>query len=426
MKYDFAAERSAYNVLKKIFADGAYSSIELDRALANAKREAHGKITALVYGVLEKSVRLDYIISRLADHVKTSVAVLLKMGAYELLYGNEPDYAVVERYVSFAKDRMHGIHGFVNAVLRKVRGVEVPDGGNSAESLSLRFSQPKWVISHFIEDFGIDKTVSIFKSEPCRLTHVRNNSRKLDKEAFARKLDKINIGSEILRSNYGYYATHSMLSGLKSDEFTAQSLASCHAVNIYAKGLFGEIDVLDMCAAPGGKSVYLQELLPLAHITACDVHPHRVGLIRSYAARMNANLVIVENDATKFRKEWESKYGLVICDVPCSGSGLAVVSPDVVLFKSEEDVSALTELQYKILSTAARYVKVGGEIAYSTCSMYVCENEDIVNRFSAEHENFEIVNCDYPFGNNAGDMIRLFPDTDGCDGFFIAKLRRLK
>ncbi len=426
MKLDFSAERAAYDVLKKVFSDRAYSSIELDRILVNTKPESRGKVTALVYGVLEKSVRLDYIISQIADKVKTNIYVLLKMGIYELLYGNEPDYAVVGRYVSFAKNRMYGAHGFVNAVLRKARDVQVPDKGADAGSLSLRFSQPEWVISRFMNDFGLDKTVSVFGSPMCRLTHIRNNSRKIGAADFEIKIKKIYKNSDILRTDYGYYVTHSALSELKRDEFTAQSLASCRAVNIYSTGVSGKIDILDLCAAPGGKSIYLQELLPYSDITSCDVHAHRVRLIRSYADRMGAKLNIMENDATKLREEWRSKFGLVVCDVPCSGSGLAVSSPDVVLFKSESDLSALTELQYNILSVASEYVKAGGEIAYSTCSVFVCENEDIIKRFLSEHDNFEIVGLDFRSGANVGGMIRLFPDTDGCDGFFVTKLRRTK
>lgn len=427
MKYDFTTERSAYNVLKKIFCDGAYSSIELDRALDSAPEQCRGKITALVYGVLEKSVTLDYYIDVLTKNkVKKNLEVLLKMGLYERLFGNDPDYAVTGRYVSFARDRFSGAQGFVNAVLRHVGDVELPSDDAPA-SLSVRYSQPLWLVNELLSAYGQAKTISILSAEKKNYTHIRRNSKKISSEEFDALLLKFKDNGGILPTNLGYYVTHSTLKGLKSDIFTAQSLSSMYAVNIYAEDYIGKsLTVLDLCAAPGGKSIYFQELVPNAKITACDVHEHRVGLIKSYASRMGAKIETTINDATKLREDFIDSFDVVICDVPCTGSGLLVSSPDILLFKTADDIRSLSKIQSAILKTAARYVKSGGELIYSTCSILPTENEHIIDDFIIGESDFVPVSTSLPYGRTENGKTWLLPDADGCDGFFIAKMRRAK
>ncbi|MBQ7227699.1 MAG: 16S rRNA (cytosine(967)-C(5))-methyltransferase RsmB [Clostridia bacterium] len=421
---DFVAERSAYNVLKEIFLNKAYSSIVLDRALDNAPTHARAKITSLVYGVLEKSVRLDYIISQLAKKgVKNNIAVLLKLALYDLLYGNEPEYAVVKKYVDFAKDRFFGAHGFINATLRNAKSVMIDDKNNDKKSLSLRFSLPEWVIEKFISDFGVERTIEILSADVPKMTHIRPNTRMISKEDFDAKIRNNYKNSEYLPTKYGYYVSHSILSGLNNGEYTAQSLASCIAVNLYVVGLKGKLSVLDLCSAPGGKAIYLEELLPDSEIIACDVHPHRTQLIRSYASRMKSDVKPVVNDATCMHEEWIEKFDLVVCDVPCTGSGLVLTSPDIMLFKTASDVETLNEIQFNILLTSANYVKKDGILVYSTCSLFNDENERVVNKFLGERSDFEILQTLSENCNESG-MTRLFPDKDGSDGFFVTRFIR--
>ena len=421
MIYDFTAERAAYNVLKSVFVDKAYSSIELDRALAGAADKYRGRITAIVYGVLEKSVVCDYIIETLANkRPKSNIEILLKMAISDLLFNQDPAYAVIDKYVQFAKERFSGAQGFVNAVLKKVSTVKLPEG-NDAKSISVRFSCPVWVVKRLICDYGIQKTVSILSCNLQKGTHIRLNNRKTDKAKLAKKLNNSDKNNDIIPSKLGYYVTRNILTSLKFDEFTPQSLSSMKAVNIYAEGLMPGAEVLDVCAAPGGKSIYLEELVP-SKIYACDVHPHRVELIKSYMLRMGSGITAMLNDGLVLKQEWKNKFDLVICDVPCSGSGLVKSSPDILLFKSDKDVEMLTKLQERILSVSAEYVKVGGMLAYSTCSMFVSENESIADKLGA-NRNFEILP---PEENKAAKYTSFFPDTDGCDGFFIAKWKRVR
>ena len=217
-----------------------------------------------------------------------------------------------------------------------------------------------------------------------------------------------------------------MLRALDPKLYTAQSLSSVMAAGIFAENLPENARVLDLCAAPGGKAIYIKELLPLSSVTACDVHPHRVNLIRSYADRMGADIKVMQNDATKIRAEWKNSFDAVICDVPCTGSGLINSSPDILLFKKDDDVAALASLQKRILTAAAEYVAPGGVLAYSTCSLFRAEDEAVVSEFLAAHDTYSAEPTGLPYGETKDGFTRFFPDTDGCDGFFVAKMRRAK
>lgn len=413
------AENAAYEVLKKVLIGGAYSSVELDRTLDRVHEQHRSKTTALVYGVLDKSVALDYAVGRLtARPPKPALGVLLKLALYESLFGGTPVYAAANKYVSFAKTRMRGTEKFVNAVMRASTKLIFPEAGDDALSISVAYSRPEWLVKRMIGDLGAERTRSVIGAELPHLTHIRRNSIVISEKAFE---DKINKFSGFLPSDRGYYVTRNTLKALSPDEFTAQSLSSMYAAEAYTAGLSGDLRILDLCAAPGGKSVYMSELLPKAKITACDIHPHRVKLIQAYSARMRSkNIEAVVNDAVKLRSEWINSFDLVVCDVPCTGSGLLCTSPDILLGKSDGDVERLTQVQRAILSAAAQYVRSGGRLVYSTCSLLKAENECVTNELATD-DGFRPVTEESGKGSESDGKIRFFPDTDGCDGFYIAR-----
>ncbi len=414
MSSEFEKERAAYNVLKKVLYEDAYSSVELDRALPSVNEASRSAVTAIVYGVLDKSVTLDYVIEKFSKKgkVKNDVAVLLKMGLYEIFYGNSPIYAATDRYVSFAGERFKGIKGFVNAVLRAAPNVKFPDGDDSY-ALSVRYSRPEWAVKRLINDFGKESALKILSFSADKRTHIRRNALTVSKADFEREITSSDEKSDYSATNKGYYVTRNTLKKLNPTHYTAQSLSSIYAAEAYAEGLSGKIKILDLCAAPGGKAIYLSELLPDSEITACDVHEHRVRLIKAYAARMKSDIKALQNDATVFRKEWANAFDLVVCDVPCTGSGLICSSPDILIGKKESDVAELARLQGKILSVAAEYVKPGGRLAYSTCSLFCDEDEKITDKFLETDKSFQTI----------GKPIRFFP-YDGLDGFYILRMTK--
>jgi 16S rRNA (cytosine967-C5)-methyltransferase len=270
-------------------------------------------------------------------------------------------------------------------------------------------------------------------------THIRQSGSK-SKNEFEKALN----GFEYTASPYGYFVPKKTLDALEKakNSFTVQGLASmivcrlCTADDVPKTDCFdrshnnksnGKVEILDVCAAPGGKSVYMAELRPDAKITACDIHPHRVELIRKYVKKFNlTNVLARTQDGTVFNPEFERKFDIVLCDVPCSGTGTIDSKPDVMLNRKPSDIEALNNIQLKILNNSAKYVRDGGGLVYSTCSVLRAENDGIIERFLAENAGWESVDIEtlsvpslvWKHGR------QLLPHLSGTDGFFIAVLKR--
>jgi len=266
-------------------------------------------------------------------------------------------------------------------------------------------------------------------------THIRVNKKNISDLAFRKKYPTIAKN----KSELGYYVTHNVeksgLQRVEQSEYVIQSLASMRAVHKYLEPIcsgdkkstdadtradkevnkYTPKNILDLCAAPGGKSIYLKELLPSAKIIACDIHDHRVELIKKYADSVGVKINVQKNDATVFNPEFENQFDLVICDAPCTGIGIAAKKPEILWNRKESDITELQKLQLRILSTAQRYVKDGGRLSYSTCSLFKAENEIVANRFLKAHSNF----------TQDGLPLTLFPHIDHCDGFFAINFRKL-
>ena len=180
------------------------------------------------------------------------------------------------------------------------------------------------------------------------------------------------------------------------------------------------VTVLDACSAPGGKAVMLAQ--KGLEVTACDIHQHRVDLIRSYAERMNAKLTIYKQDARVFLKKWEQKFDVVLVDAPCSGMGVISKKKDVVFNKTYDDILELKKLQQEILNNCAKYVKKGGLLVYSTCTIFKKENHDNIVEFLEKNQEFSKEIIDLPFVNDG--EIQFLPDGKGMEGFYLCHLRK--
>ena len=385
--------KTIYDTLKEVYIGGAYASLALDSALKSiADERDRSYITRVYYGVIEDNVKSEYIIAKLcAKKPKLSVAIILKIGIYCLFNMDMPDYAVVNNCVELA--RVVGkkeMSGFVNATLKKAKSIKLPDN-----DFSIKYSYPRWAVDMLINDYGTEFAEALISYKDKKLTHIRT-TQKLNLDAKASKL--------------GYYITGGQLAQLPQNSYFVQSLASM----IVCRTLDGvKLDnILDLCSAPGGKAVYLKELHPNTEITACDIHPHRLELIKSYSQRAGVTLNIMHNDATVLKEDWINKFDAVLCDVPCSGLGVARQKPDVLLNRRAEDIEPIAKIQSKILAIGSKYVKVGGYLVYSTCTVLKKENEEVIDGFLEVNTNF----------NKCGKYISLFPHIDDTDGFFIAKL----
>lgn len=406
---------TAYEILAKIYKEDAFSSIELNKRVVGASNQA--VVTRMVYGVLQKDAELDYYLSVLAKkRPNKSIAVLLKEAMYCLLYMDSfPDYAVVDESVDLCeKLGKRQLKGFVNGVLKKFisygKKVELPK--DKDERLSVTASVPLWLVRAYIRQYGYEKTQEFLSVEEFTREHIRNNSRVWNFEELKKALDEKKI--EYVQSRAGglFVDNCAFVKQLNEQgKITYQSMTSMLAVQ--ALGVKDGDAVLDVCAAPGGKSVYADELADVK-IISCDVHEHRLELIKAYAARMKTdNIQTRLCDGTQYTEEFYRAFDKVLCDVPCSGLGVANKKPDIYLRSSMQKVLELSEVQYKILSNASKYVKDGGRLVYSTCTTLREENYNIVGKFVKENPSWKIVSHE-----------SYLPDGKGCDGFFIAVLER--
>jgi len=385
------SEKIIYELLFKVFS-GGYSGIILNKTLENIQNDK-AYITRVFYGVLEKNIQLDYIIEKLTTkRPKKPALIILKIGLYLLRYSNTPKHSAIDKIVNLTKQiGKNDLAGFINAVLRKSLEYSV-----QTSDLAINLSVSSWIIDLLQKHYDDEFIKRMFEITEYR-THVRSNK--------ALNFDKTELG---------YLVTKEQLDTLDKSDYTIMSLSSMLVVKNYISNLekTKNINTLDLCAAPGGKAVYLKELLPNAKIIACDIHAHRLDLIKGYAKKMGAEIELRQNDATIFNPEWVNNFDLVICDVPCSGLGVRQ-KPDVFINRKKEDIPILNKLQFDILNTASKYVKAGGALCYSTCTILKEENEEIIEKFLKANRGFALEK-----------MINLYSHEHNSDGFFVAKTIR--
>ncbi len=420
---------SAYKILSKVYQDGTYSN------MAFLGERVSDMSTRLVYGTLEENVKIDYILSQLIEKKpQKSVLTLLKIGTYALLNLTDvPKFAIVSECVEVAKSNgKGGASGFINAVLKKVADGKYSLPKESDENyLSVTYSKPQWFCDKLEKQYGKEVARSILSAKSTTLEHIRINSRmatESDVEFLLKKnktdFKKSDVGGYIVKANDA--VRHMFDKGL----VTFQSPSSILAVK--ALGVTDGAQILDICSAPGGKAVYMSELCPHGKVVACDLYPHRVALIQKYKNRMHTpNVKAVQADACVLNEEWKDAFDFVLCDAPCSCLGTFKKHPDVFLNKDESCISELATTQRQILENAAKYLKVGGAMVYSTCTLFEEENENVVHDFLKKNVDFVLEHISGlekidggKYLDNKG-MIQILPH-DEYDGFFIAKIRRVK
>ena len=415
---------TSYNALSEIYVRGAY----LDAALA--KVDLSGAATKIIYGVLEKDVQLEYIISDLVKQKpKSSVLVLLKIGAYCLTYMDSlPDYAVVNGVVEFAKKiGKSGVSGFINAILKKIATKHFNVPSDEINKISFDTSKPVWFVKRILKEYGKEVGGRILSEPPFELEHIRNNPKICSALQLKTKLQ--NENTEYIDSSVGGFSVRNC-QAVKSMFFdgaiTIQSPSSMFAVQVLKP--YGE--VLDLCAAPGGKSVYAAQYNRNCTVTACDLNDSKIKQIKSYCKRMTADNVSVQiNDATKLNENFIGKFDCVLVDAPCSCFGTYRKHPDVFLRHDESVIKQISATQKKILDNAVLYLKRGGTLVYSTCTLFNEENienvEYVLKKPSIVNNKIE----EYDLPQNLPHIekngtITVLPFKE-WDGFFVAKFKKL-
>ena len=433
------AREEALRSLIRCEKEGRYSNIELSGTLARTEMSPadRGLYTRLVYGVIEKKLTLDHLIGcwsdRPAASLDAAVKNLLRMGIAQILWFDRvPDHAAVDESVELAKTVCKSASGFVNAVLRRaVRekgSVEalLPAGG-SAAALSVRYSFPLWMCEKFLAECGEERTEALFRAfdEVPPMT-LRVNTLRTTREALLSELAA--SGIEAAPTPYSPHgirlrAAVSDLAPLREGDCFVQDEAS--QLCVLALGARPGERILDCCACPGGKSFGIaMEMENEGSLLSCDLHENKLSLVRSGAGRLGISIISTAAKDGGVRDEaLVGAFDRVLCDLPCSGLGVMAKKPDL-RSKKEEDVSRLPAIQLRILQNAADYLRPGGRMVFSTCTISKAENESVLRSFLAAREDFSLVPTEAGALPLPEGFLTLYPDTHGTDGFFISVLER--
>ena len=408
---------------------GGYSQLILDAALSSAQLSARDAAfaSALFYGVIERRMTLDHCIAKYARHaLSDTVANILRLAFYQLIYlDSVPAHAAVDEAVNMTKSLgQKAASGMVNGILRSFlrdNCAVPPVKGTDSQKLAIEYSCSQDIAEKFIEWYGIDTAKEILAASIGRPPlYIRVNTLKTDADSLLEKMaDKIGDSPKKLLDGNCIEVTGDAAHTVshKLGFFHIQDICSQKAA--LTLGAKPNERVFDVCAAPGSKSfVIAQQMNNEGEIISCDIQENRLGLIEKGAKRLGITIIkALQNDGCVYNSEFGS-FDKILCDVPCSGLGVFRRKPEIK-YHGADSIEGLPEIQYKILETSAKYLKAGGALVYSTCTINPEENEDIIQKFIANNTDFS----PFPFEGDKWFETTL-PTTDGGDGFFISRIRR--
>ncbi len=436
------ARSLALLVLQDVFGAGAYANIALSKRLNELILSPLDRrfATEMVYGTIKAQGTLDWMIGHYLKRPLTQtdplVVNILRLGMYQLHFLDKiPASAAVNESVNLAKTLAHpGSSGFINAVLRSA--IREPDrirypnlAKDPARHIALRECHPEWMVQHWLNKIGREETQAL-----CRFNNsqpplsLRTNSLRLSRTELVDKMLAAGVELDVSR-----LVPEGILCHRSADEplqFIRQGLcqAQDESSMLVAHVVSPQPDefVIDACAAPGGKSTHMATLMQdRGRILSVDIHAHKIGLIEDNKKRLGLNIIEPRQmDATQLHTVFADQADRVLVDAPCSGLGVLRRRPDA-RWRKEEALSTLPILQKTILSSAAQCVKPGGVLVYSTCTLEEAENEKIVEEFLAQNPQFKLDATGSYFPEPRPEkMITLWPQRDGTDGFFIARMSR--
>lgn len=404
---------TAFDIIYDILKNGAYSNIAVENGLTEVEAKDKAFVSRLVYGVTERKITLDYFIDEfLNSKTKPKVRILLYLGAYQILFMDKvPDAVAVYETVELAD--LIGLSYYkklINAVLHKI--IDNKDELENTEDLSIKFSCPSHLINMWKKMYGEEKTLSILKVVNNRPPVFAIPNRKfVDEGELQYEFLDAGIDCEVyndvvkINSSFDLSSIKAFKDGLfYIEDFSSYSCAK-------ALDCTNGETVLDICAAPGGKTFTMAQ--SGANVYAFDLYEHRVDLIKKSAERLELyNIKTAVNDALVYNENI-SFADKILCDVPCSGFGIIRRKPEI-RYKNLDDIKALPQIQYDILNTSSKYLKVNGRILYSTCTLNKKENEKVVEKFLQNNCNFKLLN-----------EVTVFPSESGGDGFFYALMEKI-
>ena len=429
------ARNLALAVLEDVFVNQAYSNIALNKHLKGSQLSAadKGLVTEIVYGTVARKLTLEWYLSHFIqdrDKLDNWLYILLLLSAYQLRYLDKiPSHAVVNEAVELAKARKKGSEKLVNAVLRRILREGWPDidsikRKNKRDSIA--YSLPVWLVSKLKEEYGEERAQAIFKSLLVRnkaSIRVTDLSRKEEIKAVLEATDSPLAATGLVKE-HGHFAGHDLFA---EGVITIQDESS----QLVAPTLDpqGDEQVLDACAAPGGKTAHIASYLTSGKVTALDLYDHKLDLIQENAERLGvAERVQTQKlDARKVHEFFgRDSFDKILVDAPCSGIGLLRRKPDIKYNKETADFTSLQEIQLEILGSVCQTLRKGGIITYSTCTIVSEENFQVVEAFLESHPEFEQVKLEHECKDILKDgCILITPELYGSDGFFVSQFRKI-
>lgn len=445
-----SARELALQVLKAVETDGAYANLALNQLL---EKYRPGKLdrafaTELAYGTLRARNTIDWVLGQFVKKpLRTQTAILrniLRLGVYQLMYMSRvPPAAACNEGAEMARRHGHpGAVDFVNGVLRNVsrhiQDIKFPElAADPVAHISLRYSHPAWLVESWLERFGPEETISLCRAnnEPAPMT-VRTNTLKVTRAGLAGRLREagLTVGETAYAPeglNIEGYDSINSLQAFQEGLFQVQDESSMLA----GRALMPRpgARVLDTCSAPGGKTTHLAELMEgRGNILAVDLHPHKLGLIKENCRRLGIkNVQTMAADARNLPGDLHEWADYILVDAPCTGLGVLRRRPDARWRKEPDQLPAIVRLQAEILAGAARCLKKGGVLVYSTCTITREENLGQIHEFLARHPDLSMEDLT-PYlpasldtqGTMRSGYFEILPHRHGMDGFFISRLRK--
>ena len=438
------AREAAMLALNACQRQGGWSDGALKKQLSAAELSGRDAAlaTQLCFGVLQNQMLLDFYLAKFSNiplkRMEGKVVQTLRLGAYQMLFLTRiPHSAAVNSAVALVKahcknPRAAGmVNGILRSMERSLQNMPVIPQGDPVAYLSTLYSHPEWIVKEFILSLGEEETAQLLAADNSQPpTAVMVNTTRTTVEALKAMLEADHVEAEphpwlencLLLSRTGDLER---LEAFQQGLFYVQDPAS--RLSVLAAGAKPGMRVLDCCAAPGGKSFAAAIAMEnQGEIVSCDLHPHKKKLIQAGADRLGLTIITPKTaDGKVFRPEWERAFDLVLVDAPCSGLGVIRKKPDI-RYKDPAPLADLPAVQLDILRNAARYVKPGGTLMYSTCTLLYRENGEVVETFLAENKAYkaETFTLPGPVGPVQSGNVTLWPHRHGTDGFFISKMRR--
>lgn len=426
----------ALKSLVKTDTGGAFSNIEINTALerANLSYEDRGLYTALYLGVLEKRITLDYIIAKYSKiplgKIDLEALNALRLGIYQIMFMDKiPDYSATDESVSLVAKKSRG---FVNAILRSFlrdgKKIDLPK--EKWERVSIEYSYPLDIINIFISSYGENVAYDLItRSKSEKGLSLRVNTLKAEIESVLNTLRADDDNATLSKYTDDVIKTSLPISCVKQliDDGVVFVQDEASRLCSIAVGAKENDTVLDACACPGGKSFSMAiDMKNKGRLISCDLHKSKLSLIEKGAKRLGIDIIeVYAQNGKEKRDDFEGGFDKVLCDVPCSGLGIIFKKPDIK-YKPIESINNLPRVQYEILENCKNYVKVGGELIYSTCTLNKEENEVNVTKFLKANSDFEPVDFYFDGIKSRDGMCTLMPHINNTDGFFIAKMKRIK